>query len=66
MAHPPDESAKAVKDPVCGMSVDPATAAHRSVHGRETYYFCSAGCNQTFDKDPAKYVGASKTGHHNH
>jgi Cu+-exporting ATPase len=43
-------------DPVCGMSVDPATAEHRSVHDGKTYYFCSAGCKTNFDKDPAKYI----------
>jgi uncharacterized membrane protein YraQ (UPF0718 family)/YHS domain-containing protein len=66
MAHPAHEQPKAVEDPVCGMTVDPATAAHHSVHGGKTYYFCSAGCKQSFDNDPAKYVGASKAGHHNH
>jgi uncharacterized membrane protein YraQ (UPF0718 family)/YHS domain-containing protein len=64
MAHPQHGHAESVKDPVCGMTVDPATAGHRSSHGGETYYFCSAGCQQSFDRDPAKYVGASKTGHH--
>ena len=32
------------KDPVCGMSVDPATARHKGEHAGKTYYFCSAGC----------------------
>ena len=43
-------------DPVCGMSVDTARAEYRSFHKGETYYFCSAGCKETFDKDPAKYM----------
>ena len=44
-------------DPVCGMSVDPATAlSHR--HGEQTYYFCSARCREKFVADPAKYVEA--------
>jgi Cu+-exporting ATPase len=38
------------------MSVDPATAEHRSVQKGETYYFCSAGCKAAFDKDPGKYA----------
>ncbi len=62
MASPPEEHAKLVKDPVCGMTVDPANAGHRSVHDGETYYFCSAGCKQSFDRDPGKYVSVGKTG----
>ena len=49
-------------DPVCGMSVDPTSADHRSVHDGETYYFCSGGCKESFDKDPGKYVGGANTG----
>ncbi len=45
-----------VKDPVCGMTVDPATARHKAQHGGETYYFCSAGCKTKFEADPAKYL----------
>jgi YHS domain-containing protein len=50
------ERQRSVIDPVCGMSVDPATAEHRSVQKGETYYFCSAGCKAAFDKDPGKYT----------
>jgi Cu+-exporting ATPase len=56
------EREKSAIDPVCGMSVDPANTEHRSVHDGETYYFCSKGCKEGFDKDPGKYVGAAKTG----
>lgn len=45
-----------VVDPVCGMSVDPATAEHRSVHEGTTYYFCSGSCKVDFDEDPEKYL----------
>ena len=48
-----------MKDPVCGMDVDPATAKHSSVHAGHTYYFCSAGCKSKFDAEPQKYVKAS-------
>ena len=34
----------AVRDPVCGMTVDPHTTPHRAQHQGHTYYFCSAGC----------------------
>jgi Cu+-exporting ATPase len=44
------------KDPVCGMDIDPATAAGRSEYGGTTYHFCSDSCKQRFDADPAHYV----------
>ena len=37
-----------VKDPVCGMSVDPATSKHRHEHDGATYHFCAAGCRTKF------------------
>ena len=46
-----------VKDPVCGMSVDPHTAKHKAVHDEQTYYFCSAGCRDKFVKNPSAYLG---------
>jgi len=48
------------KDPVCGMTVDPKTAAGTSEYKGQTYYFCSKGCKAQFDKDPEKFVGAPK------
>ena len=44
------------KDPVCGMDVDPATAAGKSEHNGKTYYFCATGCKQKFDANPSQYV----------
>ncbi len=35
------------KDPVCGMTVDEATAIHTERDGK-TYYFCSDGCREKF------------------
>jgi Cu+-exporting ATPase len=49
--------ATTVKDPVCGMDVDPHTARHRADHAGHTYYFCSAGCRGRFAADPEKYLG---------
>jgi Cu+-exporting ATPase len=43
-------------DPVCGMSVDPATARYLCAHGGQTYYFCARGCLERFQADPAKYL----------
>jgi len=44
------------RDPVCGMQVDPAEAAGSSQYNGTTYYFCSPGCKQKFDRDPQQYV----------
>jgi Cu+-exporting ATPase len=56
-AHPHShEPAEGARDPVCGMTVDPHTAAHRHIHHGRTYYFCSAGCRAKFAADPAKYL----------
>ena len=43
-------------DPVCGMTVDVADARYRTVHDGRTYYFCSAGCLESFGSDPARYL----------
>jgi Cu+-exporting ATPase len=48
---------ESTKDPVCGMSVDPATAAATADHAGRTYYFCSAGCRDKFVAQPQRYVG---------
>ena len=54
------------KDPVCGMDIDPKTAAGKSEYNGQIYYFCSLGCKKAFDKEPQKYVGeaAAHSGHH--
>jgi Cu+-exporting ATPase len=44
-------------DPVCGMTVNPATARHRQEHSGRTYFFCSEGCRAKFAADPARYLG---------
>jgi Cu+-exporting ATPase len=43
-------------DPVCGMTVNVSDAQHRAVHDGQTYYFCSAGCRNAFEKDPAPFL----------
>jgi xanthine dehydrogenase accessory factor len=43
-------------DQVCGMTVDPLTAQHRAVYRDTTYWFCSAGCQAEFEKEPARYL----------
>jgi P-type Cu+ transporter len=39
-------------DPICGMTVDPATAAGHYNHNGVTYYFCAPSCLETFKADP--------------
>ena len=43
-------------DPVCGMTVEMATARYVAAHAGQTYYFCSAGCKRSFEKEPEKYL----------
>lgn len=54
----PAAASAMAKDPVCGMSVDPAKAAGTSSHGGKTFHFCSTGCKKRFDADPHKFAGA--------
>ncbi len=43
-----EQKATLATDPVCGMTVDPATATEKAELGGHIYYFCSAGCKTTF------------------
>jgi xanthine dehydrogenase accessory factor len=45
-----------VRDPICGMAVDIDEAKYKSEFDGKAYYFCCAGCKQTFDRQPDKYV----------
>ena len=49
-------AAQESKDPVCGMQVNVGAAKFKSQHQGTTFYFCCAGCKQTFDKQPEKYA----------
>lgn len=49
-----------VKDPVCGMDVDPKTANWSSTYQGQTYYFCSPGCKKAFDENPEKYLTSTR------
>jgi Cu+-exporting ATPase len=57
----------AVKDLVCGMDVESATAAGRTDYKGQTYYFCGSKCKEKFDSNPAQYLGkvaaTPKSGH---
>jgi YHS domain-containing protein len=59
--HPLDPEA-AVHDPVCGMTVDPATATHSAEHAGHSYFFCSTTCQEKFAADPARYIASPRGG----
>ncbi len=49
-------------DPVCGMTVQVATATEKGLHSRHKdhqYVFCGKGCKLEFDDDPDKYLDPS-------
>jgi YHS domain-containing protein/uncharacterized membrane protein YraQ (UPF0718 family) len=48
-------AAATVTDPVCGMSVDPASAAATATHDGVRHRFCSTGCRDAFTADPRRY-----------
>ncbi|MHA3025484.1 heavy metal translocating P-type ATPase [Chromohalobacter israelensis] len=50
-----------VTDPVCGMTVDPHHTDHRASHAGKTWYFCSARCQQKFERDPDAYLQGDDT-----
>lgn len=53
-------AAQGTIDPVCGMEVDPASAAAKIDYEGKTYFFCSAGCLETFIKEPSRYLVAER------
>src|SRR5438094_9813788 len=53
-----DKTDTLIKDPVCGMAVDSATAKQRRAHGGQTYYFCSQHCAEKFEAAPEKSLQA--------
>ena len=46
-------------DPVCGMTVNPATTPHHAEHRGTAYHFCGAGCRTKFIAAPLKYLDAN-------
>ena len=49
-------AAESARDPVCGMSVDPARTPHRAEHDGQSYFFCGTRCRERFIAEPARYV----------
>ncbi|MGD8897697.1 MAG: heavy metal translocating P-type ATPase [Acidobacteriota bacterium] len=51
-------------DPVCGMTVNTATAAGMHEHRGTTYYFCNPRCREKFAADPERYLSAGPSRAH--
>ena len=51
------------RDPICGMDVTPESAAGKSEYDGNTYYFCSLGCKDSFDRQPERYLGEAAPAH---
>ena len=47
-----------MRDPVCGMTVDPAAGKPSAEHGGRVFHFCSAGCHAKFVADPGSFLTA--------
>ena len=56
--HRPAVAAQVVeaRDPICGMTVETTKARYKSEHDGAVFYFCCAGCKETFDRQPEKYA----------
>ncbi|MEW6300337.1 MAG: heavy metal translocating P-type ATPase, partial [Thermodesulfobacteriota bacterium] len=54
--HLGHDGEQAVRDPVCGMKVNPETAVYRSERDGQTYVFCGRRCLEKFQAEPEKYL----------
>ncbi|WP_274424373.1 heavy metal translocating P-type ATPase [Chelativorans sp. YIM 93263] len=57
-SEPPAGQEKVVRDPVCGMTVDPASDKPSMDYGDHTYHFCSQSCRDRFAKEPEVFLTA--------
>jgi xanthine dehydrogenase accessory factor len=47
-------------DPVCGMTVEQANARYTSIQAGQTFYFCCAACQRTFEREPEHFLVKSE------
>ena len=59
--RPPAGEPGMVKDPVCGMTINPQKTPHHGDYQAQTYYFCCTGCRTKFTADPQHYLGEETT-----
>ena len=57
---PKPTKAQRVLDVVCGMRLEPESAAATSTYSGVTYYFCAVVCKQRFDADPTRFISAQE------
>jgi Cu+-exporting ATPase len=55
------DQALQVRDPVCGMTIQPDDAAGTHVHNGKTYYFCSRACQTRFQQSPNEFLTSART-----
>ena len=59
--HQAGSAAPVATDPVCGRTVDPQTARHRTRRAGADYYFCSEACQAKFEADPTRFAPDAPT-----
>jgi Cu+-exporting ATPase len=55
----PGPAVASAADPICGMTVDPTTTRHVAESEGRRWFFCSAGCRETFIAAPARFTAAA-------
>ncbi|MCT4371292.1 cadmium-translocating P-type ATPase [Yangia mangrovi] len=58
-AAPHGAASEVTRDPVCGMTVDPAAGKPSLEYGGHLFHFCSEGCREKFNADPEAYLTAT-------
>jgi Cu+-exporting ATPase len=53
------QAGNVVRDPICGMTVDPDAGKPSLTYGGHAYHFCSAGCRTKFEAAPQDYLTAT-------
>src|SRR5215213_9154481 len=59
----PATTTDTVKDPFCGMGLDPSATKHTATHDGSTYFFCSAHCKAKFEVNPDQYTALAGGDH---
>jgi Cu+-exporting ATPase len=52
------EASTIIRDPVCGMTVEPAAGKPFADHGGHRYHFCAERCRERFLDDPEAFIEA--------
>jgi P-type Cu+ transporter len=54
-----EHQSSTVRDPVCGMEINPQNAAATTAFQGQTYYFCRVECQDQFNQSPERYLKAA-------